>query len=211
MVVSSVSAVPVSLRTRTLEESTHAETVMFPAPSSLMMCTSSRVGEPVVWVPSRVHSRACASNSSSAEPVSTEDRSVARACSGSAYAPHRVLTTKVACPAASASVASEPDAFAGPPDCGAMVFGTDCGMSDCVSSSTLCAPDAADADAAASVSEEPVRRRKPTMTSAMIRRIAAARRAFLRAGESELMKSMCIPSVGYRKRLPRGSGKVNHE
>ena len=209
MVVSSVSAVPASLRTRTLEESTHAETVTFPAPSSLRMCTSSRVGEPVVWVPSLVHSRACASNSSSAEAVSTEDRSVARACSGSVYASHRVFMTKVACPAASASVASEPDSFAGPPDCGVMVFATDCGMSDCGSSSALCAPDAA--EAAVSVSEEPVRRRKPAMTSAMMRRIAAASRLFLRAGESELMKSMCIPSVGYRERLPRGSGKVNHE
>jgi len=208
MVVSSVSAVPASLRTRTLEESTHAETVMLPAPSSLMMWTSSRVGVPVAWVPSLVHSRACASNSSSAEAVSTEDRSVARACSGSAYASHRVFMTKLACPAASESVASEPDALAGPPDCGAMVLGTDCGMSDCVSS-RLCVPDAA--DAAASVSDEPVRRTKPTMTSAMISAMAAASRIFLRAGESELMKSMSIPSVGYRERLPRGSGKVNHE
>ena len=209
MVVSSVSAVPASLRTRTLEESTHAETVMFPAPSSLMMWTSSRVGVPVAWVPSLVHSRACASNSSSAEAVSTEDRSVARACAGSAYASHRVFMTKLACPAASESVASEPDALAGPPDCGAMVLGTDCGMSDCAPSSGLCAPEAA--EAAASVSDEPVRRTKPTMTSAMISKMAAASRIFLRAGESELMKSMCIPSVGYRERLPRGSGKVNHE
>jgi len=117
--------------------------------------------------------------------------------------------TKVACPAASASVASEPDSFAGPPDGGVMVFSTDWGISDCGSSSALWAPDAA--EAAASVWAEPVRRRKPATTSAMIRRIAAASRLFLRAGESELMKSMCIPSVGYRKRLPRGSGKVNHE
>ena len=69
-------------------------------------------------------------------------------------------------------------------------------------------PEAADI----SESEEPVRRRIPAMTRAMIRRIAAARRIFLRAGESESsLKFMCIPSIGYRERLPRGSGKVTHE
>ena len=36
MLVSSVSAVPASLRMRTDEESTQADTVMFPAPSSEM-------------------------------------------------------------------------------------------------------------------------------------------------------------------------------
>ena len=207
MRVSSVSAVPASLRRRTEEESTHTETVTFPAPSSEMICGFSRVGVPSAWVRSLYHSRACASNSSSADSVRTEDRSVACACSGSAYAFHRVLTTYWACAPASVSVPIEPDALAGPADCGVMVLATDCGPADW-SSGEDWMPEAADV----SESEEPVRRRIHEMTRAMIRRIAAARSIFLRAGESESsLKSMCIPSIGYRERLPRGSGKVTHE
>ena len=206
MVVSSVREVPASLRTLTDEESTHAETVTLPAPSSLRICTSSSVGVPVAWVPSRDHSTAWASNSSSAEAVSTEDRSVACAWAGSEYAPHSVLTTKEVCPAASASVLRDPDAFEGPPDWGVMVFGMDCGSPDW-SSGALCTPEAA----AVSAWGEPDRRRTDTTTSEMIRRIAAARRIFLRSGESELTKSMSIPSFGYGARLPLGSGEDGHE
>jgi len=207
MLVSSVSAVPASLRMRTDEESTQADTVMFPAPSSEMICGLSRVGVPSACVPSLVHSRAFASNSSSADSVRTEDRSVAWACSGSAYAPHRVVTTYEACAPACSSVSIDPVVFAGPADCGVMVLAMDWGAADW-SSALLCTPEAAEVCEV----EEPVRRTMPTMTRAMIRRIAAARRIFLRAGESESsLKSMCIPSIGYRERLPRGSGKVTDE
>jgi len=207
MAVSSVRTVPASFRMRTEEESTHTDTVTFPAPSSSMTCGFSMVGVPSEYRPSVVHSRALASNSSSADSVRTEDRSVAWACSGSAYASHMVVMTYEACAPASASVPIEPVVLAGPADCGVMVLAMDCGAPDWPGP-TLCAPDAAGGVCG---SRRTHRRRPTTMTSATTTRIATARMLFLRAGESELMKSMCFPSIGYRERLPRGSGKVTHE
>jgi len=200
MVVSSVKDVPASLRTRTEEESTQADTVRFPAPSSAMTCGFSTVGVPSECRPSFAHSTACASNSSSADSVSTEDRSVAWACSGSVYASYRVVRMYEAWSPASVAVSIAPVAWAGPADCGVMVLAMDCGASDWPGP-TLCTPEAA----VVSVSEELVRRSTTTMTSAMTRRIAAATRPFLRVGERELMKFMCFPSIGYRERLPRGT------
>jgi len=74
--VSSVSGDPASFVTVTPVESTQARTVAV-VPSDAVTWASSIRGVPDTRVPSVFHSWACASNSSSADSVRIEDRSVA--------------------------------------------------------------------------------------------------------------------------------------
>jgi hypothetical protein len=125
--VSSVSGDPASFVTVTPVESTQARTVAV-VPSDAVTWASSIRGVPDTRVPSVFHSWACASNSSSADSVRIEDRSVAIAVEGSEYACHMEARTKSTCWDASSSLAMPaPAVLAGPADCGWMVLGTDCG------------------------------------------------------------------------------------